>query len=83
MEQIETSKRFDVLLVKQTKTLEEIGDLLEHIQQLVNLIAELLEQERELESQHCVSQTLAFDDSYGGWLLLNLPNKNFDEPQAP
>jgi hypothetical protein len=45
---MEASQRLELLMSEQAQTLKQIGMLLGHIKQLLNLIAELLEQQHDI-----------------------------------
>ncbi|HEY9726295.1 MAG TPA: hypothetical protein V6D50_07570 [Chroococcales cyanobacterium] len=46
-----SQQQVEILMVEHTQTLERIGRLLGHIKELLNLIAELLEQQQHLKQQ--------------------------------
>ena len=53
---MEASQRLEILMSEQAQTLKRIGMLLGHIKELLNLIADLLEQQQHLEQQHDIDE---------------------------
>lgn len=53
---MEASQRLEILMSERAQTLKRIAMLLGHIKELVNLIAELLEQQQHLEQQHDIGE---------------------------